>query len=319
MVLVVVSVHAGSADEKKIIELVSETADNVEMFISTEIARIGLGHFNNYSVENIPFVNDIYFCHLIDRQFDEIVVPCPAVNLITLRGSRGGMELLESLGVPTSGVLTTGDEAIELAYEAKSEEFGTGLGVNLRVASYSNVGKGFIDQLRPVLQGFARRHFAPMVSVPIAFHQWAADHLTIRQLLEGFENHDGEGLNLDTPLKVIEQTGRCRIVVTGAYHAAVFALAQGIPVVCLANSDYYITKFLGLEDQFGVGCETIRLNDPDVCGKLTAAMERAWQSAETMRRPILQAALRQIELSRGAYERVKNLVNSRSTQSLSLL
>ena len=176
----------------------------------------------------------------------------PAVNLITLRGSRGGMELLESLGVPTSGVLTTGDEAIELAYEAKSEELGTGLGVNLRVASYSNVGIGFIEKLRPVLQGFARRHFAPMVSVPIAFHQWAADHLTIRQLLEGFENHDGEGLILDTPLKVIEQTGRCRIVVTGAYHAAVFALPRGyrlyvwpILITTLQNSlDWKINSVL---------------------------------------------------------------------------
>jgi colanic acid/amylovoran biosynthesis protein len=217
----------------------------------------------------------------------------PAVSLITLRGGRGGLTLLESLGVEPSTVLTTGDEAIELAYDARPHELGRGLGVNLRVTSYANVDTDFMEKIRPVLQECARRHNAPMIPVPIAFHSVARDHQTIQQLLAGYDDQSDGGLSLDTPLKVIHQAGRCRVVVTGAYHAAVFALAQGIPVVCLANSPYYGAKFLGLEDQFGLGCETVFLNDPDVFRKTDAAIERAWQSAENVRVPLQQAAHKQ--------------------------
>jgi colanic acid/amylovoran biosynthesis protein len=231
----------------------------------------------------------------------------PKVKLITLRGGRGGLALLESLGVDPSNVLTTGDEAIELAYEAKPENLGFGLGINLRVASYAHVGNDLIPQLKSVLQQFARQHDVPMIPVPIAFHPWASDHITIKQLLAGFNDHSDGGITLDAPLKIVEQVGRCRIIVTGAYHAAVFALSQGIPVVCLANSPYYVAKFLGLKDQFGLGCETVLLNDSDVFQKLPIIIERVWQSADMVRLPLQQAALRQIKVSRSAYAKVQEV------------
>jgi colanic acid/amylovoran biosynthesis protein len=239
----------------------------------------------------------------------------PTVSLITLRGGRGGPALVQSLGVAPSRFQITGDEAIELAFEARPAELGHALGINLRVASYAEVEGGLAEKLRPALQNFARRHHAPMLPVPIAFHPWASDHLAIRLLLAGFDDLSDGGLALDTPLKVIEQAGRCRVVVTGAYHAAVFSLAQGIPVVCLAKSPYYIAKFLGLEDQFGLGCATVRMDDPAVLEKLCAAIESAWQSAEDVRLPLQHAAVRQIELSWGAYERVRDLLQSRGAQN----
>jgi polysaccharide pyruvyl transferase WcaK-like protein len=123
-------------------------------------------------------------------------------------------------------------------------------------------------------------------------------------------------LQLDTPLKVTTQVGRCRVVVTGAYHAAVFALAQGIPAVCLAGSSDYLCKFLGLQDEFGDGCEIIHLGEPDMIEKLDAAMERAWGSAEALRLPLQRAAVRQIESSWRAYRRVEQLVESRADPHL---
>jgi colanic acid/amylovoran biosynthesis protein len=175
-----------------------------------------------------------------------------------------------------------------------------------------------IDRLRPVLHKFARLHNVPLIPVPIAFHAWANDHLTIQQLLKGFDDDSDGGITLDTPLKVIQQAGQCRIVVTGAYHAAVFALSQGIPVVGLSASDDYTAKFLGLEDQFGLGCETVLLDATDASEKLAAAAERAWQSAEQVRLPLLESAQRQIELSQWAYERVRedlfSIENKRSPE-----
>jgi len=234
----------------------------------------------------------------------------PKVNLFTLRGGRGGLAVAQSLGLNSSQILTTGDEAVEIAYEAREKEPGHAVGINLRVASYSNVNGDMIDALRPVLHEFARRHSASLIPVPIAFHAWANDHLTIRRLLQGFDDHSDGGIKLDSPLKVIEQIGHCRIVLTGAYHAAVFALSQGIPVVCLSASDDYNAKFRGLEDQFGAGCETVFLSASNASQKLADAAERAWQSAENLRLPLLAAARRQIALSQGAYERVAENISS---------
>lgn len=229
----------------------------------------------------------------------------PKVSLLTLRGGRGGSVVAQSFGLNSSQILTTGDEAVEIAYEAREDEPGHAVGINLRVASYSNVNGKMIDGVRPVLHEFARRHNVPLIPIPIAFHAWASDHLAIQQLLQGFDDHSDGGATLDTPLKVIRQAGRCRIVVTGAYHAAVFAMSQGIPVVGLSASDDYTAKFLGLADQFGLGCEVVCLGAPDASEQLTAAIESAWQSAEDVRLPLLEAARRQIALSQGAYQRIK--------------
>ena len=232
----------------------------------------------------------------------------PKVSLLTLRGGRGGSAVAKSLGVNSSHILTTGDEAVELAYEAREKEPGQAVGINLRVASYSNVSGNMLASLKPVLHEFARRHKVSLLPVPIAFHAWANDHLTIQRLLQGFDDRSDGGLTLDTPLKVIQQVGRCRIVITGAYHAAVFALSQGIPVVGLSASDDYTAKFLGLQDQFGQGCETVSLGAPDASELLAAAAERAWQSAEKVRLPLQEAARRQVALSQGAYERIRENV-----------
>jgi polysaccharide pyruvyl transferase WcaK-like protein len=239
----------------------------------------------------------------------------PKVALITLRGSRGGSELLESMGVPSSRVLTTGDEAIELAYTARVQQPGTGIGINLRIAFYSGVETHITEEVSSTLQQFARQHRAALVPIPIAFHKSANDHLTIRRLLKGFDDESDGGLALDTPLKLIRQASRCRIVVTGAYHAAVFALAQGIPVVCMTNSDYYLAKFQGLVDLFGVGCTIVSLSEPDLSGRLAAAMENAWSSAETVRPSLLRSALVQIRESRRAYHKAESLIASTDAQN----
>jgi polysaccharide pyruvyl transferase WcaK-like protein len=237
-------------------------------------------------------------------------VVLPDVALITLRGTSGGPSLLESVGVPSARVLTTGDEAIELTYAARVDEPGCAVGINLRVASYSHVKTDTVGKVGPVLQEFARRHKAPLLPIPIAFHEFANDHQTIRQLLAGFDDESDGGLSLDTPLKLIKRVARCRIVVTGAYHAAVFALAQGIPVVCLTNSPYYLAKFQGLEELFGIGCTTVMLDDPDLPTKLARAIESTWNSADEVRSPLLRSALRQVKKSRAAYQQIQGLIGT---------
>jgi colanic acid/amylovoran biosynthesis protein len=87
----------------------------------------------------------------------------------------------------------------------------------------------------------------------------------------------------------------------------VFALAQGIPAVCLTKSSYYQAKFRGLQDLFNVGCTIIGLHEPDMPAELSAAMEDAWNAADAVRPFLLQSASGQIEESRRAYQECKSI------------
>jgi polysaccharide pyruvyl transferase WcaK-like protein len=240
--------------------------------------------------------------------FARAKVVLPSVGIICCRESRAGVPLLYSLGVSPNRVITTGDDAIELAYEARAKKLGTGIGVNLRVVDYSQVSSNIIEKIRPVIHHSARKHSAPLVPIPIALNNRESDPRAIRQILEGYDDASDGGQDLKSPLEVIRRIGGCRVVVTGSYHAGVFALSQGVPVVGLAKSAYYVDKFLGLADQFGSGCQVIFLDDEQLCGKLTNAIDIAWRSADHVRLQLLESARKQMALGHDAYQRLYELV-----------
>lgn len=226
----------------------------------------------------------------------------PRVDLVGVREGRQGPALLAGLGVPRSRIAETGDDAVELALAAPLQER-TGLGVNLRLAAYTGLDESTVTAIRPVIQAFARARTAPLHPVPIGLHVHAADDHAIRLLLAGHDDASDGGATLDTPQRVIEQVSRCRVVLTGAYHAAVFALAQGIPVVCLADSELYVDKFAGLADGFGTGCTIVPVRQGDLAGRLEGALAAAWDAAPRQHAPLRAAAERQAERSREAYAR----------------
>ena len=236
----------------------------------------------------------------------------PSLSLISIREKKASLPLLDSMGVLSNRIITTGDDAIELAYNARNPKVGKGIGINLRIANYSSINQESLEIVRSTLQNIAKKKDSPLVSIPILrYHidpNAESDIITIQQILAGFDNVFDQGNNLDTPLKVIEQVGHCRIVITGSYHAGVFALAQGIPVVSLAKSQYYIDKFQGLADQFGVGCDVILLGDQEFAEKLASSIHQLWESAEILRPQLLEAAQQQIELGQTAYQRLYEIV-----------
>jgi polysaccharide pyruvyl transferase WcaK-like protein len=232
------------------------------------------------------------------------------VDFIALREDLAGGPLLKALGVHADRVMTTGDDAIEMAYRRRLDQLGHGIGVNLRAATYAEVDTHIVGKVGRLLRDAAERYAAEMVPIPISRVPGEEDALTIRQLMLGHDNHSDAGIGIDHPFKVIEAIQRCRVVVVGSYHAAVFALAQGVPAVGLAHSRYYEDKFLGLAKQFGAGCEVVFLHDADLVVKLPEAIERVWSTAEGGRHTLLEAAARQIELSCSAYRKVYEIVLS---------
>src|SRR5258705_5226874 len=229
------------------------------------------------------------------------------VTLIALRENLYGPARLKLLGVSPQRVLVTGDDAIEMAYNQRVNANGKGIGVNLRVARSSEVDTPLIEAVRRVVHKAASKYETRLIPLPIALHGAADDQEIIRRLIAGVSEQSDGGHFPDGPGQVIAACGQCRIVVTGAYHAAVFALAQGIPAICLAGNTNYTEKFMGLADQFGAGCELLSVKVSHFADRLQEAIEQAWTRAAAQRLPLLAAAARQIELSDAAYGRLAQL------------
>ncbi|MET8873482.1 polysaccharide pyruvyl transferase family protein [Nocardia sp. NPDC004604] len=233
----------------------------------------------------------------------------PKVDFVALREGRRGPELLAKFGVAPDRILVTGDDAVEFAYRSRDARIGADIGVCLRVADYAQVSleaQGIVGQ---VVRTRAAELDAGLV--PLIISEYASeDRLSTLPLLVGAAKPlppIGRG---GTPADVARQVGRCRVLVTSAYHLAVFALSQGIPAVGITASEYYDDKFHGLAQMFGTGLRVVHLNDPKLEQELTMALDELWDDAPALRDPLQQRAVDQIDAGRSGLERVFGLVEN---------
>jgi polysaccharide pyruvyl transferase WcaK-like protein len=234
----------------------------------------------------------------------------PEVDLILVRESKFTIPLLDSLGVPPERIHMSGDDAVELAYEARNPTLDTGIGVSIRFARYTNVEHRDLDQIRPVLHQAAARYGACLRGVPTSCCGVESDQFNIGDLLAGYPKTNHSWLRFESTTDLIKKVGHCRVVVAGAFHAAVFALAQGIPAIGLARTQEYEIKLGGLVDQFGPGCQLLYMDDEQLPEKLAEAIDRAWESADHLRPQLLEAARAQIQLGQMGYRRLYDLYQS---------
>jgi polysaccharide pyruvyl transferase WcaK-like protein len=234
----------------------------------------------------------------------------PSIDFIALREERASLPLLQSLGVARHRITITGDDAIEMAYQLRSDRLGEGLGINMRASNYSGVGASLLEPLREVLRKVVEKYRVPMIPIPISRVPGESDAETVKYLLDGYQEDSPADLMLDRPEAVICQIQRCRLVITGSYHAGVFALATGTPTIGLAKSAYYVDKFMGLSALFGDGCETVLLSEQDFCLSLEASITKLWGSADRLRPGLLEEARRQIKLGQISYERLRTEVEA---------
>ena len=225
----------------------------------------------------------------------------PHVEYIATREQRSSVPLLHSLGVEQERIIVTGDDAVGTVLSQRSENTGDGIGVNLRVASYSKLSPALYDVLASVLSRASETYDAPLIPVPINYGRSDSDVDSIRQILSRAGVHSDGGANLQSVEDVIQQVARCRVVVTGSYHGGVFALSQGIPVVALSRSNYYDAKFHGLADMFAAGCAVLRTDRPDFESALEETLNESWAQAPSLRPILLKSAAAQQQSSREAY------------------
>ncbi|MPZ64402.1 MAG: GNAT family N-acetyltransferase [Pseudonocardiaceae bacterium] len=234
----------------------------------------------------------------------------PQLDFIALREGLQGPELLSRLGVAVERTSVTGDDAVELGYEARQEQVGSDLGVCLRIADYSPVATQTKETVGRVVRRIAGEVGAGLVPLIISEYR-SEDRRATLPLVEGFANIVPPPGRYVTPRGVAARVSRCRVLVTGAYHLGVFALSQGIPVVGLTSSRYYDGKFLGLRDMFGGGVHLVRLDEPDLDERISSAIHGAWSEATDVRRLLRERALAQIDTSKQGFERVFDIVETR--------
>ncbi|QDT14186.1 Polysaccharide pyruvyl transferase [Alienimonas californiensis] len=229
-----------------------------------------------------------------------------AAVLVTLRESAASGPLLEELNALGSNVICTGDDAVGPAAALGPADAACGdvLGLNVRAAKYSGI-VGRADRLREAIAGAVAAMNAHVRCVPVSFHDKERDLDRTLELVPSNRLAAGGDVVEDTPEAVASVAGQCRAVVTGSYHAGVFALSRGVPVVGLVASDYYAWKFGGLAAQFGPGaCTPLETTGPHLAARLTAAVTDAWNAGPDRRAAIYAAACRQAAACEAAYDQL---------------
>jgi len=230
----------------------------------------------------------------------------PRVDVLAVRERRAAVPLLEELGVGAERVLVGGDDALELAHRLSPNGAPRdAIGVGLRLSPYSGVTDETARIVGDVVRDAAARHGSELRPVPVSLYPHEADAHSFAEIL-------GQGGGeVTTPAQAVRQAGGCRVVVAGSYHAAVFALAQGVPVVALSAAPYYDAKLAGLADLFAGGCRVVSVDDPDFASHLAAALDESWEAAEELAPELVAAAGRQIAASREGYARFSGPVSRR--------
>lgn len=179
----------------------------------------------------------------------------------TVVGLREGLyspKLLDELGVSNPRVVATGDDAIELALKYTEVPERNSIGINIRVAPYSGITEDVAIKILQCVEYARRQVGCSLIAVPISWNAGDSDVSTL-SFIE-------PNLTFDKPWStqgLVDRISECRVMITASYHAAVFALSQGCPVIAMVGSGYYDGKMKGLAKQFSCNDSSLRLMTPE--------------------------------------------------------
>ena len=211
-----------------------------------------------------------------------------AASSVNLREGAHGLALGASLGCNTSNWTVTGDDAFAiLASEQHDVSQGHALGINVRVAAYAGVDPSKSATLATDLEAARSQCAGQWMPLPVDLCSRQGDAAqTLPLLAAGTISIDYQAPNLPDDLAAL--VAHCRIVITGSYHVAVFALAQGVPVVALAANAYYDAKFAGLAAFFSGGIRTVNHTDPGFSENLLEGVRTQWTMPDKQRRALVE-------------------------------
>jgi polysaccharide pyruvyl transferase WcaK-like protein len=231
----------------------------------------------------------------------------PNADLVGLREGVHGLGQIAAWNVSLDRVEVTGDDALELAIRTNHRGIGELLGFNVRVAGYAGVTSTDADFISRIVSSFARSKRIEIEPLLITTNAGESDQAA----LEKVQTAPALARSGDEISDLADAVGRCRIIVTGSYHAAVFALAQGVPAIGIVGSEYYQHKFDGLAGLFGDACRVYRLHRHGQ-NDLARQMELLWEVSPQMSNSLREAAVAQVARGNLLYDRLINLMTSRT-------
>jgi colanic acid/amylovoran biosynthesis protein len=237
----------------------------------------------------------------------------PQLNLISLRGPHGQRTVAGLRGGRGEPVVT-GDDALELAGAGRLTA-GPALGVNLRATAYTGLESGSAGQIASAVAAAAAEAGLPMRGLPISWHRGGEDWRTLAGAFGADSAVAGTGRLVRDITSLATAVADCRIVVTSSYHAAVFALARGIPAVGISSTSYYNGKFGGLRALYGPrAMSVLAVSQAGWPDRMRSLVHAAVELDDEARAAVAERSAELASMSRGAYQALFELVESRSGQ-----
>ena len=238
----------------------------------------------------------------------------PQLNLISLRGPQGQRAVSGLRGGGRGEPVVTGDDALELAGAGRLAA-GPALGVNLRATAYTGLESGLAGQIASVVAAAAAEAGLPMRGLPISWHRGGEDWRALAAAFGADSAVARTGRLVRDITSLATAVAGCRIVVTSSYHAAVFALARGIPAVGISSTPYYDGKFGGLRALYGP--QAVSVLPASQAGwpeRMRSLVRAAVELDDDARAAVAARSAELASMSRGMYEALFELVESRSRQ-----
>lgn len=172
-------------------------------------------------------------------------------HAVALREAASGPEIIRTLNLDIP-LTVTGDDALGLLPQPLLPDADppTAMALNIRAAPYAGVSHEIARQICTLVHEIARDHQCELLPIPITTNEGESD----LDSLVGLDATPPQPVSYATVTEHVNSTlqalAQARILVTGSYHAALFAAVSGVPVIALAANQYYQGKFTGLAGQF---------------------------------------------------------------------
>ena len=253
----------------------------------------------------------------------------PRLDALGLRGGTKGTPLARSLGAPVDATAVTGDDALHLVMDHDFVPPANVIGFNVRIADYTGIGSESesVTIIREAMSAAVSQYDAKIRPLPISQYTTSSDLEAIVSCLAGSHASaalvgESEAHDIDSPSSLADMVRDCRVVVTGSYHAGVFALAAGVPVVGISRSPYYDDKFAELASLYPGHVSTVNLRREDAGDVLRHHVEGAWSLSRSQRLGSRSRSLECADRGRRLYEefagRAERVLQPRESEAATL-
>jgi polysaccharide pyruvyl transferase WcaK-like protein len=239
----------------------------------------------------------------------------PQLALISLRGSHG-QQAVSELRAGRAAPVVSGDDALELAGAGRLAA-GSALGVNLRATAYTGLQPGLASQIAPVIKAVAAPTGMPLRGLPISWHAGGEDWKALAGAFGADSAVARTGWSVRDISSLTEAVAACQVVITSSYHAAVFALARGIPVLGISSTPYYDGKFGGLRDLYGPrAVSVLGLSQGGWPDRLRHLVHAAIELDLGARAAMAQRSVELVSVSRSVYASLFDFVESSAVKNV---